>query len=71
MAIAIPLSFGETHMNSDETKAALRNFVNMTIKGDADDEAGKLIHDVLQAKMQARINPVQAAAPTEPEVTED
>ena len=56
-------------MNSDETKAALRNFVNMTIKGDSEDEAGKLIHDVLQAKMQARINP--PAAPIETDSTED
>lgn len=39
-------------MTPTETKAALRNFVNSTIKGEPDEKA---IHDLLQAKMQARI----------------
>lgn len=42
-------------MTPDETKAALRNLINVTIKGDPDDEAQKIVHDVLQSKMQARI----------------
>lgn len=42
-------------MTPEETKAALRNLINATIKGDPDDQAQKIVHDVLQAKMQARI----------------
>lgn len=42
-------------MSPEETKAALRNFINMTIKGDPDGKAEGAIRDVLQAKMQARI----------------
>lgn len=42
-------------MTPDETKAALRDLINVTIKGDPNDEAQKIVHDVLQAKMQKRI----------------
>lgn len=42
-------------MTPEETKSALRNLINVTIKGDPDDEAQKIVHDVLQAKMQRRI----------------
>ena len=42
-------------MSPEDTKIALRSLVNVTIKGDPDDEGQRLIHDVLQAKMQARI----------------
>ena len=42
-------------MTPEETKAALRNLINARIKGDPNDEAAKLTHDVLQAKMQARL----------------
>lgn len=43
-------------MTPEETKAALRSLINTTIKGDPDNEAQKIVHDVLQAKMQARIS---------------
>lgn len=47
-------------MSPEDTKTALRNLINVTIKGDPDGEASKLVHDVLQAKMQARIVGTQA-----------
>lgn len=48
-------------MSPEDTKAALRNLINVTIKGDADGEGAKIVHDVLQAKMQARIAGPDAA----------
>lgn len=58
-------------MSPEDTKTALRNLVNLTIKGDPDGEAQKIVSDVLQAKMQARIT--GTATQTEPavETTED
>ena len=44
-------------MTPEETKAALRSLINATIKGDPNNEADRLVHDVLQDKMQARISP--------------
>lgn len=49
-------------MTPEETKAALRTFVNLTIKGDESGEAAKCIQDVLQAKMQARIQGMHAGS---------
>lgn len=57
-------------MNSDDTKTALRNLVNLTIKGDPDNEAQKIVSDVLQAKMQARITGVSNAAASGEESSE-
>jgi hypothetical protein len=48
-------------MSPEDTKAALRNLINLTIKGDPDNQASAVVHDVLQAKMQARISPQQEA----------
>ena len=55
-------------MTPEETKAALRAMINATIKGDPEGDAPKLVHDVLQAKMQARISPKEEVV--EPETTE-
>lgn len=50
-------------MTPEDTKTALRNLINLTIKGDPDGETQKIVHDVLQAKMQARIaGPAEVAA---------
>lgn len=43
-------------MSPEDTKTALRNLINLTIKGDPEGEGQKIVHDVLQAKMQARIS---------------
>jgi hypothetical protein len=42
-------------MTPEETKAALRNFINATIKGDPEGNAQSIISNVLQSKMKARI----------------
>ena len=46
-------------MSPEDTKTALRNLINLTIKGDPDNQTSAVIHDVLQAKMQAKIAPQQ------------
>lgn len=57
-------------MSPEDTKTALRNLVNLTIKGDPNNEAQKVVHDVLQAKMQARISG-SSAEPAPADKTDD
>ncbi len=57
-------------LTDTEVKTNLRDMVNAFIKDEAD-RAGELFHAALQAKMQAKINPVVAEpADTTPEVTD-
>lgn len=57
-------------MSPEDTKTALRNLVNLTIKGDPNNEAQKIVSDVLQAKMQSRIVDVAPVEKTSAEVDE-
>lgn len=66
------LTSSESPMAPDETKAALRNLINATIKGDPDNQAAAIVHDVLQAKMQKRIaGKVEGEAEAAPASTND
>jgi hypothetical protein len=49
-------------MTSEEIKAGLKDVITATIKGE---DATEKLHSILQAKMQARINPSAAEVDVE------